>query len=339
MSVPSIPGRGGLHRAAFVSAISLVAAAAPGIAKADIFFLDTGHEQFYTAPTSGVYEFRASSGSGGAFGAFLGGSYHNGGDGVSLRADVNLTAGQQLGVVVGGRGQSETLGGGAGGGGGTFIWTLGSSTPLVALGGGGGSSHDSNGSGGSLLLNGVDGGGAGGNHVFSSAGGGGGGGFQFNGSNGQGDTYFPEGLSYYIDPGFGGDAVLSGAAGGGPGRYDHDYQNPPSTLGDGAGGAFGGGGGASGELGYGGGGGGGGYGGGAGGDGWQGGYGGSSYLANVMTLTSPVLPNSGDGLVDITLISPVTSVPELSTWAMMLLGFGGLSLAASRRKAASAAGA
>jgi hypothetical protein len=48
--------------------------------------------------------------------------------------------------------------------------------------------------------------------------------------------------------------------------------------------------------------------------------------------------NSGDGSISINMISPVTAVPEPSTWAMMLAGFGGLGwLAHARRRKTSPA--
>jgi hypothetical protein len=48
--------------------------------------------------------------------------------------------------------------------------------------------------------------------------------------------------------------------------------------------------------------------------------------------------NSGNGSISINMISPVTAVPEPSTWAMMLAGFGGLGwLAHARRRKTSPA--
>ncbi len=40
---------------------------------------------------------------------------------------------------------------------------------------------------------------------------------------------------------------------------------------------------------------------------------------------------SGDGELDISLVSAGSAVPEPSTWAMLLVGFGALGLAAFRR--------
>jgi hypothetical protein len=47
--------------------------------------------------------------------------------------------------------------------------------------------------------------------------------------------------------------------------------------------------------------------------------------------------NSGNGLVTIDLISPITPVPEPSTWAMMILGFAGVGFMAYRRRNQAAA--
>ena len=95
-----------------------------------------------------------------------------------------------------------------------------------------------------------------------------------------------------------------------------------------AAGGFGGGG-SSGDYG---GGGGGGYsgGGGAGADGGGGG-GGGSLLSPLLTNSFETAgANSGNGYVSIDLATP--AVPEASTWAMMLAGFGGMGAMALRMR-------
>jgi hypothetical protein len=151
--------------------------------------------------------------------------------------------------------------------------------------------------------------------------------------------------------------VLAGAGGGGGAAYSDGGPGLAGTSG-GAGeaseGGKGGVGGTGGAGGYGGGGGSGGYGGGGGGGssggggsgfsggggggsvaGGGGGYGGGggSYLARLFKdqVLKPGV-NSGDGSISI------TAVPEPSTWAMLLAGFGGLGwLAHARRRKTSPA--
>jgi Glycine rich protein len=130
-----------------------------------------------------------------------------------------------------------------------------------------------------------------------------------------------------VDPGvvgaFGGKFPIGGGAGllGGKGGY-----------GGGGGGGFGGGGGGSGFSG-----GGGGFGGGHGGGGYGGG--GGSYLSSLFTdqVLKAGVNGGGDGSISITQL-PGGTVPESSTWAMMLMGFGGLGwLAQARRRKTSPA--
>ena len=107
----------------------------------------------------------------------------------------------------------------------------------------------------------------------------------------------------------------------------------PGGFGGGGGGDFGAGGGTD----FGGFGGGGGFsGGGGGGFGGVGG-GGGSFLSPLSGLADRVLlagVNSGNGYVTIDLIAaPPPTVPEPSTWTMMVVGFGSLAFALWRRRA------
>ncbi|MGB7976070.1 MAG: hypothetical protein WCF81_17385, partial [Roseiarcus sp.] len=145
----------------------------------------------YTAPTSGVYDIVAV-GAGGGSANFNGqtGSYtYIGGGGAIVGGDVSLTAGEQLGIYVGGQGQSGHFGSGyAGGGGGLSLVLFPSNVGLIA-GGGGGAGYKTNGGPGLTSV-------AGGNGFgkYAGAGGvngaGGGGGFYQGGGNGGGGTGF-----------------------------------------------------------------------------------------------------------------------------------------------------
>jgi hypothetical protein len=84
----------------------------------------------FTAPTTGDYTLDALGGQGGdPFGA-------SGGLGADASGLFFLTAGEQLGIVVGGQGGSVNVS--SGGGGGSFVYAIASNTLLVAGGGGGG---------------------------------------------------------------------------------------------------------------------------------------------------------------------------------------------------------
>ncbi len=237
--------------------------------------------QTWTVPASGTYQIEA-------FGA-QGGGNNQFGRGAQIRGDFNLTAGQQIQILVGQAGGFSQSGSG---GGGSYVVTA-ANTPLLIAGGGGGqydsnsSLHNAhavtanNGQASGCTSGGVAGaGGSGCNNNGAS----GGGGFNTNGGSG----------SY----GTGGFSFLNGGNGG-------NQSSAAQCVG-----GFGGGGGTHGNTG--GGGGGGGYSGGAGGyhsgnDGSGGG--GGSYN----TGTNPVNAggvNTGHGYVVITsLITPCASVP------------------------------
>ncbi|MEI8192486.1 MAG: glycine-rich protein, partial [Flavobacteriia bacterium] len=237
--------------------------------------------QTWTVPASGTYQIEA-------FGA-QGGGNNQFGRGAQIRGDFNLTAGQQLQILVGQSGGYYQSGSG---GGGTFVVTS-ANTPLLIAGGGGGQYDQNsslynahavtanNGQASGCTSGGVAGAGGSG---CGNNGASGGGGFITNGGSG---SYGTGGLSF-----------LNGGNGG-------NQSSQPACIG-----GFGGGGGTHGNTG--GGGGGGGYSGGAGGyhsgnDGSGGG--GGSYN----TGTNPVNAggvNTGHGYVVITsLITPCASVP------------------------------
>jgi hypothetical protein len=215
-----------------------------------------------------------------------------GGAGGSITATVPVTGGEQLTVVVGGRGADSATfdpaaggygGGGSvatfdgpvggGGGGGSFLFH--GTTALVVAGGGGGASYgigDDGGNGGS------DGAGSAG--LPDSTAGGGGGGGATTGAGGAGGTN-------------------CGTAGGGP-------ASGPTTFGVGGDSACGGG---AGGGGY--------YGGGSGGETTQygrgGGGGGSGFLAAGVTAVGPGTTNLGDGRVVLSYAEPAPALPTTTT--------------------------
>ncbi|NBP30197.1 MAG: hypothetical protein EBV23_11605, partial [Flavobacteriia bacterium] len=231
--------------------------------------------QVWTVPATGSYRIEA-------FGA-QGGGNNQFGRGAQIRGDFNLTAGQQLQILVGQQGGYYQSGSG---GGGSFVVTS-ANVPLLIAGGGGGQYDQNsqlfnahavvanNGQASGCTSGGTNG--AGGNGCGNS-GASGGGGFNTNGGSG---VYGTGGLSF-----------LNGGNGG-------NHSSQAACIG-----GFGGGGGTHGNTG--GGGGGGGYSGGAGGyhsgnDGSGGG--GGSYN----TGTNPVNVggvNTGHGYVVITSLTP-----------------------------------
>lgn len=285
-----------------------------GAAQAGTVFSYSGAETTFTAPEAGVYEIVAFGAQGGTEGQSAGAGV--GGLGAEIGGDLMLTKGETLTILVGGIGVSRTDQAWGGGGGGSFVAN--GSTPLVVAGaGGGGVAGDSPSQGGAGLAgssgggsNGGAGGGGGGGFTTADGGAGGGGGFV---GDGGGDA--------------GGKSFLDGGAGG-PGL---------GAFGQETAGGFGGGGGAGGTGGRGlqqAAGGGGGYSG--GGAGVSGGGGGGSYIDAGATNTFAFGGvQSGDGEVDITLLQ--AAVPEPATWAMMLLGFGGLGAILRRRALRAAA--
>lgn len=231
------------------------------------YFNTSSGIQLWTVPLTGTYRIQAVGGSGGIHG----GSYFPGfpGAGAAVLADVSLTQGETIYIVVGQKPSSITTssGNGAGGGGGTFLYTgaIGGAGLIMVAGGGGGTGHGSsgstagNGKGGSNTTNsnesfaeesfGINprtGGGSAGNLGISLGGrvssvssygwGGGGTGWAGDGQNtsnntGQGGTRFIGGLS---DDG----EEMAGGFGGGGGAGGN------GNSGGGGGGYTGGGGGA-----------------------------------------------------------------------------------------------
>jgi hypothetical protein len=259
----------------------------------------------WTVPTNGVYVITAYGAQGGS------GDLVAGGLGAEAGGYIPLSAGTMLAVIAGGQGAPEA------GGGGSFVFNITDGSYLVAAGGGGGSGFSLNVGGPGLVTTaggdgvvtgitvvpgGVDGmGGTGGE-------GGGGAGVLSGGSTGAGlgDGFGAPGITSY------GGASEFGRPGGFGGGGGGDF-------GAGGGSDFGGGGGFSG-----------------GGGGGFGGGGGGSFLSPLSGLADRVLlagVNSGNGYVTIDLIAPPPTVPEPSTWTMMVVGFGSLAFALWRRRA------
>jgi hypothetical protein len=255
----------------------------------------------FAVSVSGEYAVELLGASGGNSGVAAGGL------GAKVSGDIFLTAGEDLSLFVGGQGGSAAMSGG--GGGGSFVFGPMSVLAVAGGGGGGGINVDGQNPPGAVI-NGGPGlvgtsGGIGGN--YDGRGGVGGAGGYASGGNGGGGG----GAGVKTGPaGYGSDSLQAGIGGYG-GRFPNG----------GAGGIFGGGRGGFG------GGGGGGYGGG-GGSGFSGGGGsfsgggggGGSYLASLFTdqVLTTGGASRGDGSISI------TTVPEPSTWAMMLMGFAGL---------------
>ena len=278
------------------SALALTALAASASADTVPFTDTTPGPATFTVPETGVYNLLAFGAQGG------GGNTGIGGLGAEVGGDFNLTAGEILSIVVGGLGGPGIFTGG--GGGGTFVLT-GPTTALLIAGGGGGGQAFAGGPGmaspdGGDGVDGSAGGlnGSGGAAILGTGGGGG-------GLNSPGDS-----------AGGGGGAAAGGAGGAGA-----------VGLFEGGDGGVGGGGGGGG-VGGGGGGGGGGFSGGGGGS--FGGGGGGSLNDAIANLVGMDGVRSGNGELDITLVSLGPPMPELSTWAMLLIGFAGLGFAAYR---------
>lgn len=240
-----------------------------------------------------------------------------GGLGAYVKGDISVTPGSQLKVLVGGQGESLSVGGG---GGGSFIATIGD-TPLIVAGGGGGASSDQNGVGGAIteegtfdsqnLIAGGTGGNGGNVCSVNDNDGGGGGGFYTDGANANsGGT---------TNGGFGGISFVNGGAIVPGGRLDN------ACIGDSAGGFGGGGSTSCNTVG---GGGGGGYSGGAGGphlsncaaNSRSGGGGGGSFNSGTNQTNTPVT-NIGNGSILITYEPTYIAgqIPTLSQWGMILM--------------------
>ena len=260
----------------------------------DFFNVETQGVQLWTVPADGTYRIVAKGAAGGTNG------FGRGGYGASLTADVSLTKGLVLAIVVGQKGtgnsSSSQFQSGTGGGGGTFVYKNSDATYYVAAAGGGGAktatanlNSDTDDADGKYnttsgtTINSY-------NNQYTAAGG-------TNGSGGSNSTR----------------NMLYGGAGAGVNSNGETHPNSAHGLSRSSGwlggtgtyyGGFGGGGGGSGTSSYKWAGGGGGYsGGGPGhnggnGDGQYGGGGGSYYSGTLVTGTTG--ENSGHGEVTIT---------------------------------------
>lgn len=275
-------------------------------------------KQYWKVPTTATYRITIAGAAGANSNSFVGGM------GVTEQADINLTEGSVLILLVGQKGlyaPTTGTGGSGGGGGGSFLVESATSTLLLAAGGGGGAGKSSNGQNASTGVNGASGlwgstGGtlnAGGTAVMTYNqyyGGGGGGANTGTGAGGSGSG----GL------GGGGGAGYKGNGGAGANNYSNSAQSFSNggvgsyhttasygSLTQGAGGFGGGGNGASNLNNYNaGGGGGGGYTGGGGGNGTAGGAalypgtgggGGGSYISGANQSASAT--NNSDGFITI----------------------------------------
>jgi len=282
---------------------SALACAGAAEAGAPTIFDYTGGVQIFIAPTAGTYEFEVFGAQGG------GGVNAVGGLGASVFATQTLSAGQGVYVVAGGQGANGALAPGLWGGGGGGWSAVADSAGFALAGGGGGAGfYGADGGPGQAGPNGQAGYGPGGG-TGGGGGAGGGGGMAVFGFNGGGGS----GVLSNGGPGYGG-----GSGGGGAyltGGYG-DYGLTNGGFGGGGAGGFQGGGG------------GGGFSGGGGGSGYTtGGGGGGSFAAGFGNVVSASGVNPGNGYVEIFSLG----VPEPSTWAMMLGGFGLIGYVLRRR--------
>ncbi len=325
-----------MNRAIF-SIASLAALGLAGAVRADTFGV-TETVVNWLAPKAGSYQIYALGAQGGT-----GHGGAAGGLGAEVVGTFTFAKGASLDIIVGEMGGSvpgfgPSAPGSGGGGGGSFVrlGAFGGPLLLAAGGGGGGGSlgvEFNQGVDGVTGPDGTDGALGFGGHG-GTGGGGGEGGFESDpithlaaGGGGGGSGYSSDGF-YGGDPhgGNGGQDANSGFGGGAPDGIGVSGQG---GFGGGGGGAIHGGGG------------GGGYSGGAGGGAdldptygyfGRGGGGGGSYDVG----SNPYLKagaQTGEGLVIINFLS--ASVPEPTTWAMMILGVVGIGAAARRRRGAS----
>ncbi len=268
------------------------------------YFTTSNGIQLWTVPTTGTYRLTAI----GARGGFGGSLFYAGGPGARVQADVSLTQGDQIKILIGQVGGNSTNSTSGGGGGGTFIATS-SNSPLIVAGGGGGGA----GAGSTLAKTGIGGAntnsgtaaqdglvagganGSGGGTMSQGWSGASGGGMTGDGGNGLTNSA--------IAADSGGKSFINGGAGG----------IKIGTNGHGAVGGFGGGGGATWGPG-----GGGGYSGGAGdsstgsGSDREGAGGGGSFVSGTNTsMTSNF--NAGDGSLTIQILIGPADAPTIGT--------------------------
>ncbi len=248
-------------------------------------------EQSWTIP-AGVTQITISA-TGGAGGDA---NYHyfgtfNGGHGATVNGAINVTPGQNLSMLIGGKGYAGMYGGySGGGGGGTYVWDANSSSLLLVAGGGGGANgygwgggHAENGGDGQSDAANLNGATTDPDNLCGAGGTGG------NGGNSSSDVaYVASAGAGWFSNGENGHSIYGGnvtggsdPVNGGAGGYGGGYPTI-GGFGGGGGGCIGGGGG-------------GGYNGGGGG-GWRytgSGGGGGSYCSG--TITSASASNTGNG--------------------------------------------
>ncbi len=234
--------------------------AAQGCTTSPCTFEPTGALQTFTVPAGVTRLTIRAVGAAGGFNRIF---RPNGGSGASLQGDFAVTPGEQLTILVGGRGATGPTSGG--GGGGSFVWRgTGPITPqnvLLAAGGGGGAGAATVGGDAVLTPNGAPGagtlGGAGGtmggggaagtNAAGEAAGGGGGAGIIGSGTPaGRGGTAINLGGAGRAGGGGGGfggggGAVGQGSGGGNGGGGGGSRGGLPASTPGGGGGSFNGG--------------------------------------------------------------------------------------------------
>lgn len=274
------------------------------------YFTVTSGIQYWTVPSTGLYQITAAGAVGGATPSATGGK------GRVITTEISLTEGEVIKLLVGqvgGRIQFTT-GYAGGGGGGSFVVRNSNGSALLIAGGGGGAGQG-NGSNYNSIQNGVDAsaydvtsGGSGTGFVSSwspaGAGGTNGGGGSTNAGGSSGGGFSGNG----VKGNYGGDAGTS-FSNGGTGSNNYIYSGT-STLSEAGG--FGGGAGAGAHSSYeANGGGGGGYSGGGGGASRVGaGGGGGNYFTGTYISNSL---NSGAGYVTITPVVPDTTPPTFTS--------------------------